>query len=67
MACKREAQSVRISLPDAAVVAHRETTAAPERATASGGETTARTELRAAWDYVALGDSLAAGVGARRG
>ena len=47
--------------------AHRETLTAPEGTTATGGETTARTDSRAAWDYVALGDSLAAGVGARRG
>ena len=47
--------------------AHRETTAAPERAIATRGETTATSDFRAAWDYVALGDSLAAGVGARRG
>ena len=47
--------------------AHRETTAAPERAIATRGETTATSDSRAAWDYVALGDSLAVGVGARRG
>ncbi len=44
-----------------------ETAAAPERATVTAGETRAKTSSRAAWDYVALGDSLAAGVGARRG
>lgn len=47
--------------------APRETTAAPEDGTVTGGETAARTDSRAAWDYVALGDSLAAGVDARRG
>jgi lysophospholipase L1-like esterase len=49
---------------------HRETTDAPERAAvtpALEGETTAITDRRATWDYVALGDSLAAGVGAHRG
>ena len=51
---------------DARQAARGERTSAPERA-ATGGETTARTDSRAAWDYVALGDSLAAGVGARRG
>src|ERR671911_123417 len=44
-----------------------ETTAAPERAFAGEGETTARTDAPVSWDYVALGDSLAVGVGARRG
>lgn len=42
------------------------TTGAPGRAPAPGGETTATTDSRV-WDYVALGDSLAAGVGASRG
>jgi lysophospholipase L1-like esterase len=37
-----------------------------ENAPASEGETTT-TDSRIRWDYVALGDSLAAGVGARRG
>lgn len=37
-----------------------------EGATISGGETTAES-VAASWDYVALGDSLAAGVGAERG
>ena len=49
------------------VPAPHETTAAPERGTVAVGETKAKTSSRAAWDYVALGDSLAAGVGARRG
>ena len=47
-----------------------ETTAAPEHTIAAPvleGETEATTDPRATWDYVALGDSLAAGVGARRG
>ncbi len=45
----------------------------PERTGASGRtgvpevETEAMSEAPATWDYVALGDSLAAGVGARRG
>lgn len=39
-------------------------TAAPERAVAPAGETKATTDSRAAWDYMALSDSLAAGVGA---
>lgn len=43
--------------------AHRGTTDAPERAT----EGAASPAAPVAWDYVALGDSLAAGVGARRG
>ena len=47
--------------------APREATAAPEHGTATGGETKATTDSRAAWDYVGLGDSLAVGVGARRG
>jgi hypothetical protein len=37
-----------------------------ENAPASEGETTT-TDSRIRWDYVALGHSLAAGVGARRG
>ena len=44
------------------------TTAAPERTAARavpGGETTAASGASISWDYVALGDSLAAGVGAR--
>src|SRR5918995_4908575 len=44
-----------------------EITAAPERAFAGEGETTARTDAPVSWDYVALGDSLAVGVGAKRG
>ena len=49
--------------------AHREATDAPDRTTAAAeGETEATTpEAPVSWDYVALGDSLAAGVGARRG
>lgn len=47
--------------------AHRETTAASEGTAHTGGETEAMTVSPAAWDYVALGDSLAVGVGARRG
>jgi lysophospholipase L1-like esterase len=50
--------------------ADREMTAAPERAVAPnapGGETTRAAGVTVSWDYVALGDSLAAGVGARRG
>jgi len=43
-------------------------TAAPERTAAAEGEATATTpDAPIAWDYVALGDSLAVGVGARRG
>jgi lysophospholipase L1-like esterase len=45
----------------------RQTTAAPERVTALEGETEATLDAPVPWDYVALGDSLAAGVGARRG
>ncbi len=48
-------------------LAPQETTAASERATVTEGETEATTDLPASWDYVALGDSLAVGVGARRG
>jgi lysophospholipase L1-like esterase len=46
---------------------HRETTAAPEQALATEGETSATPDAPVKWDYVALGDSLAVGVGARRG
>lgn len=49
-------------------MAGREPTALPERAPASPAwreETT--TSVGAVWDYVALGDSLAVGVGARKG
>ncbi len=49
---------------------HQETTAAPGRTAAAPaleGETMATTDAPASWDYVALGDSLAVGVGARRG
>ena len=42
-----------------------ETTAARERAVATEGETKTTSDSRAAWDYVALNGSLAAGVGAR--
>jgi lysophospholipase L1-like esterase len=44
-----------------------ETMAAPERAAALEGATEAATDSRTTWDYVALGDSLAVGVGANRG
>ena len=50
--------------------AHQETTGAPGYTAATAalkGETTATTDAPASWDYVALGDSLAVGVGARRG
>ena len=47
--------------------APQETTAAPERAATTEGETETTTDSRARWDYVALGDSLAVGVGANRG
>jgi lysophospholipase L1-like esterase len=43
-----------------------EATEAPERATIGKGGTTTP-DASATWDYVALGDSLAAGVGARQG
>ena len=45
---------------------HREATDAPDRATTDRGEATT-SDATATWDYVALGDSLAAGVGARQG
>jgi len=45
---------------------HREATDAADRATTGKGET-ATPDATATWDYVALGDSLAAGVGARQG
>ncbi|MBA2783374.1 MAG: SGNH/GDSL hydrolase family protein [Actinomycetota bacterium] len=48
---------------------HQGTTTSDKRAGAASareGETTT-TDSRAKWDYVALGDSLAAGMGARRG
>ena len=44
---------------------HQATTDAPERATEDEAEATSPDT--STWDYVALGDSLAAGVGARRG
>ena len=54
--------------------AHRQTTVTKERADASttqgepaASEVTAAVATPAVWDYVALGDSLAVGVGARRG
>ena len=50
--------------------AHRGTSAIPKRAAAAPaleGEATAKSDSHVRWDYVALGDSLAAGVGARRG
>jgi lysophospholipase L1-like esterase len=40
---------------------------APERTSPAGKEATAATGASDSWDYVALGDSLAAGIGARRG
>ena len=49
---------------------HQETTGAPGRTAAAPtleGETMAAPDSPASWDYVALGDSLAVGVGARRG
>jgi lysophospholipase L1-like esterase len=58
------------------VTAHREKTTTqegaalstvPERTSLSGQESTAVTGASGSWDYVALGDSLAAGIGARRG
>lgn len=45
--------------------ASQDTTGAPERD--AEAETEVTTGLPASWDYVALGDSLAVGVGARRG
>ena len=45
---------------------HREATDAPVRATTGEGEATTP-DATATWDYVALGDSLAAGVGAHEG
>ncbi|CAN5873139.1 hypothetical protein BH18ACT11_BH18ACT11_00590 [soil metagenome] len=45
---------------------HREATDAPDRVTTGKGEAT-MSNATVAWDYVALGDSLAAGVGARQG
>jgi hypothetical protein len=55
--------------------ARRETTNALERTSSStlpeerttGQDTTAVTDALVSWDYVALGDSLAVGVGAHRG
>lgn len=49
---------------------HQETTGAPGYTAATAaleGETMATTGAPASWDYVVLGDSLAVGVGARRG
>jgi lysophospholipase L1-like esterase len=40
---------------------------APERTSPAEKEATAATGASDSWDYVALGDSLAAGIGARRG
>ncbi len=46
---------------------HRGTATAPERTTTTESQTLATPYAPATWDYVALGDSLAVGVGARRG
>jgi lysophospholipase L1-like esterase len=40
---------------------------APEKRSAAEREDTVGTDASASWDYVALGDSLAVGIGARRG
>jgi len=40
---------------------------APEKRSAAERESTAVTDASVSWDYVALGDSLAVGIGARRG
>lgn len=70
-ACSRPAEKgAQRSGEDSPQAAHRETTATSEHTSAAPaheGETTVTTDSRAAWDYVALGDSLAVGVGARRG
>jgi lysophospholipase L1-like esterase len=41
--------------------------AAPEKRSKAEKKATAATDASVSWDYVALGDSLAAGIGARRG
>ncbi len=64
-ACLPEAETGARRVDEDVRKAHRESKAAPERAAVSEGEATADAPAR--WDYVALGDSLAAGVGARRG
>nr|MBA2712533.1 hypothetical protein [Rubrobacteraceae bacterium] len=46
--------------------AHRESTDTPDRATIGVGEVTT-SDATANWEYVAFGDSLAVGVGARQG
>ena len=47
--------------------AHQGTTPSGERVEDASARETTKTDSRIRWDYVALGDSLAAGVGARRG
>lgn len=46
---------------------HRETASPSEPESAGEGQTAAPSDTSVSWDYVALGDSLAAGVGARHG
>jgi lysophospholipase L1-like esterase len=65
-ACSPETDSQRANEEPRQGVRNEETNAAPER-TAAGGETTAANGAAVTWDYVALGDSLAAGVGASEG
>ena len=48
-------------------IAHQGTTTSNKRAEAASAREPTTTDSRLRWDYVALGDSLAAGVGARRG
>jgi lysophospholipase L1-like esterase len=46
---------------------HTAISAAPEKRSTAEKEATAVTDASVSWDYVALGDSLAVGIGARRG
>lgn len=67
MACSlgAEGETQRPGKDPGQATAHREAPAASERSPAAEGETTASAPV--SWDYVGLGDSLAAGVGARKG
>lgn len=53
--------------PEGATTSQRTVAGAPPEETTAEGETASPTDVPASWDYVALGDSLAVGVGASRG
>ena len=70
MSCSPEAHKEKPHVDEDArqALTSRETTSAPKRAASVlEGQAKARPGSHARWDYVALGNSLAAGVGARRG